>query len=237
MRNVAAWNVICLFCLLEPHAGFKIAFNMFDADGNEMVDKREFMVVRLVLLLFIINMSVRMPQDKFLLFFHLAGRDIPQEKWKEKRAGRRSWQLLSTGKKYISAFLPKALYSPQLHEHILLPYLDSMCRYLKVMEIVLPEKENSVMISHARHSKPLVLSYLSNTKGDVLKNVHTALFHSVKWIVLHKRSPYVSNQIVWWTLQHWHSYWTELNTLNWLKLNNGILSTVELLITELNYIF
>lgn len=32
--------------LSEPHAGFKIAFNMFDADGNEMVDKREFLVVR-----------------------------------------------------------------------------------------------------------------------------------------------------------------------------------------------
>ncbi len=30
---------------LEPHAGFKIAFNMFDADGNQMVDKREFLVV------------------------------------------------------------------------------------------------------------------------------------------------------------------------------------------------
>jgi len=42
------------FYLLEPHAGFKIAFNMFDADGNEMVDKREFMAVRLVLLLFIL---------------------------------------------------------------------------------------------------------------------------------------------------------------------------------------
>lgn len=35
------------FCLIpEPHAGFRIAFNMFDADGNEMVDKREFLVVR-----------------------------------------------------------------------------------------------------------------------------------------------------------------------------------------------
>lgn len=30
----------------EPHAGFKIAFNMFDADGNQMVDKQEFLVVR-----------------------------------------------------------------------------------------------------------------------------------------------------------------------------------------------
>ncbi|XP_046704660.1 calcium uptake protein 3, mitochondrial isoform X4 [Silurus meridionalis] len=35
-----------LLCILtKPQAGFKIAFNMFDADGNEMVDKREFMVV------------------------------------------------------------------------------------------------------------------------------------------------------------------------------------------------
>uniref|UniRef100_A0A3B5RBK4 Mitochondrial calcium uptake family member 3 n=1 Tax=Xiphophorus maculatus TaxID=8083 RepID=A0A3B5RBK4_XIPMA len=32
-----------LLCILtKPHAGFRIAFNMFDADGNEMVDKREF---------------------------------------------------------------------------------------------------------------------------------------------------------------------------------------------------
>lgn len=34
-------------CSPEPHAGFKIAFNMFDADGNQMVDKREFLVVSL----------------------------------------------------------------------------------------------------------------------------------------------------------------------------------------------
>ncbi|XP_067354672.1 calcium uptake protein 3, mitochondrial isoform X3 [Channa argus] len=32
--------------LKEPHAGFKIAFNMFDADGNQMVDKREFLVLQ-----------------------------------------------------------------------------------------------------------------------------------------------------------------------------------------------
>lgn len=31
--------------LAEPHAGFRIAFNMFDTDGNEMVDKKEFLVV------------------------------------------------------------------------------------------------------------------------------------------------------------------------------------------------
>ncbi|XP_047013120.1 calcium uptake protein 3, mitochondrial isoform X3 [Ictalurus punctatus] len=35
-----------LLCILtKPQAGFRIAFNMFDADGNEMVDKREFMVL------------------------------------------------------------------------------------------------------------------------------------------------------------------------------------------------
>lgn len=43
-------NVVsCLISFLgpfpEPHAGFKIAFNMFDADGNKMVDKWEFLVV------------------------------------------------------------------------------------------------------------------------------------------------------------------------------------------------
>uniref|UniRef100_A0A3Q0SP65 Mitochondrial calcium uptake family member 3 n=1 Tax=Amphilophus citrinellus TaxID=61819 RepID=A0A3Q0SP65_AMPCI len=31
---------------IQPHAGFKIAFNMFDADGNQMVDKREFLVLQ-----------------------------------------------------------------------------------------------------------------------------------------------------------------------------------------------
>ncbi|XP_072352946.1 calcium uptake protein 3, mitochondrial isoform X4 [Scyliorhinus torazame] len=30
----------------EPHAGFKIAFNMFDTDGNKMVDKKEFLVLQ-----------------------------------------------------------------------------------------------------------------------------------------------------------------------------------------------
>ncbi|RXM35040.1 Calcium uptake protein 3, mitochondrial [Acipenser ruthenus] len=30
----------------EPHAGFKIAFKMFDADGNQMVDKKEFLVLQ-----------------------------------------------------------------------------------------------------------------------------------------------------------------------------------------------
>lgn len=76
------------FCLLEPHAGFKIAFNMFDADGNEMVDKREFMVVRLVLLLFIINLSVSMLKDQFLLS-PFSWRIYSVRKMKRKKSGQK----------------------------------------------------------------------------------------------------------------------------------------------------
>ncbi|CAH1268282.1 MICU3 [Branchiostoma lanceolatum] len=36
-----------LLCILtKPHAGFNIAFNMFDTDGNQRVDKNEFMVLQ-----------------------------------------------------------------------------------------------------------------------------------------------------------------------------------------------
>ena len=31
--------------LTEPQSGFHIAFNMFDTDGNQMVEKKEFLVV------------------------------------------------------------------------------------------------------------------------------------------------------------------------------------------------
>lgn len=31
--------------ILEPKSGFRIAFNMFDTDGNQRVDKNEFLVV------------------------------------------------------------------------------------------------------------------------------------------------------------------------------------------------
>ncbi|XP_052005193.1 calcium uptake protein 3, mitochondrial-like isoform X3 [Xyrauchen texanus] len=46
-RGIIAYTeYLFLLCILtKPHAGFKIAFKMFDADGNEMVDKREFMVL------------------------------------------------------------------------------------------------------------------------------------------------------------------------------------------------
>ncbi|KAJ0050105.1 hypothetical protein NL108_011981, partial [Boleophthalmus pectinirostris] len=46
-RGVISYTeYLFLICILtKPHAGFRIAFNMFDADGNEMVDKREFLVV------------------------------------------------------------------------------------------------------------------------------------------------------------------------------------------------
>lgn len=32
-------------CVSEPASGFRIAFNMFDTDGNQKVDKKEFLVV------------------------------------------------------------------------------------------------------------------------------------------------------------------------------------------------
>ncbi|XP_029369179.1 calcium uptake protein 3, mitochondrial [Echeneis naucrates] len=46
-RGVLSYTeYLFLLCILtKPHAGFRIAFNMFDADGNEMVDKMEFMVL------------------------------------------------------------------------------------------------------------------------------------------------------------------------------------------------
>ncbi|XP_056141298.1 calcium uptake protein 3, mitochondrial [Lampris incognitus] len=46
-RGVISYTeYLFLLCILtKPHAGFKIAFNMFDADGNQMVDKREFLVL------------------------------------------------------------------------------------------------------------------------------------------------------------------------------------------------
>nr|XP_046262730.1 calcium uptake protein 3, mitochondrial isoform X3 [Scatophagus argus] len=51
-RNLREQGVISyteylfLLCILtKPHAGFRIAFNMFDADGNEMVDREEFLVL------------------------------------------------------------------------------------------------------------------------------------------------------------------------------------------------
>lgn len=35
--------------VLEPEEGFRIAFNMFDTDGNRRVDKKEFLVVSFLL--------------------------------------------------------------------------------------------------------------------------------------------------------------------------------------------
>ncbi|KAI4833361.1 hypothetical protein KUCAC02_016269 [Chaenocephalus aceratus] len=45
-RSLAKTEYLFLLCILTTHAGFKIAFNMFDADGNQMVDKREFLVLQ-----------------------------------------------------------------------------------------------------------------------------------------------------------------------------------------------
>ncbi|XP_038116289.1 calcium uptake protein 3, mitochondrial isoform X4 [Culex quinquefasciatus] len=38
-----------LSVLTKPHSGFRIAFNMFDTDGNSRVDKDEFLVIRQLL--------------------------------------------------------------------------------------------------------------------------------------------------------------------------------------------
>lgn len=38
-------SVTQLVPFAEPHSGFRIAFNMFDTDGNQRVDKNEFLVV------------------------------------------------------------------------------------------------------------------------------------------------------------------------------------------------
>ncbi|KAG5845019.1 hypothetical protein ANANG_G00134320 [Anguilla anguilla] len=44
---IAYTEYLFLLCILtKPHAGFKIAFNMFDTDGNQIVDKREFLVLQ-----------------------------------------------------------------------------------------------------------------------------------------------------------------------------------------------
>eukprot|EP00062_Callorhinchus_milii_P008328 gi/632950889/ref/XP_007890984.1/ PREDICTED: calcium uptake protein 3, mitochondrial isoform X3 [Callorhinchus milii] len=47
-RGIIAYTeYLFLLCILtKPHAGFKIAFNMFDTDGNQMVDKKEFLVLQ-----------------------------------------------------------------------------------------------------------------------------------------------------------------------------------------------
>jgi hypothetical protein len=38
--------------ILGPKTGFQIAFKMFDTDGNDQVDKKEFLVVSLFLKIF-----------------------------------------------------------------------------------------------------------------------------------------------------------------------------------------
>lgn len=38
-------QILIIFMFTEPKSGFHIAFNMFDTDGNQRVDKNEFLVV------------------------------------------------------------------------------------------------------------------------------------------------------------------------------------------------
>lgn len=41
--NLFMFYIYLIFA--EPESGFQIAFNMFDTDGNQRVDKNEFLVV------------------------------------------------------------------------------------------------------------------------------------------------------------------------------------------------
>lgn len=45
MKNTMSYLYFETSIFAEPKSGFKIAFNMFDTDGNQRVDKNEFMVV------------------------------------------------------------------------------------------------------------------------------------------------------------------------------------------------
>lgn len=46
LRWLICGSILSLsLCLTEPKSGFQIAFNMFDTDGNQRVDKNEFLVV------------------------------------------------------------------------------------------------------------------------------------------------------------------------------------------------
>lgn len=45
-------HVSNFFVFSEPQTGFRIAFNMFDTDGNQRVDKKEFQVVCFILSIF-----------------------------------------------------------------------------------------------------------------------------------------------------------------------------------------
>lgn len=55
---------------LEPQSGFRIAFNMFDTDGNEKVDKNEFLVVSTLIVGYLMSdPNYRYSGHTLLLFF------------------------------------------------------------------------------------------------------------------------------------------------------------------------
>lgn len=45
MKKLIKFSKDKILHVSEPQTGFRIAFNMFDTDGNERVDKTEFLVV------------------------------------------------------------------------------------------------------------------------------------------------------------------------------------------------
>ncbi|KAF4523297.1 hypothetical protein B566_EDAN009420 [Ephemera danica] len=53
-----------LLRVTEPQTGFRIAFNMFDTDGNERVDKNEFLVIRRLMAGSIADLLLEYRDDK-----------------------------------------------------------------------------------------------------------------------------------------------------------------------------
>lgn len=87
------------FHIPEPHAGFRIAFNMFDADGNEMVDKREFMVVWVPSSPLLITCSIKSTHSKLLPASFLS-----LTSWRRFFAKRRTRRRQKTGKDWICRY-------------------------------------------------------------------------------------------------------------------------------------
>lgn len=87
------------FHIPEPHAGFRIAFNMFDADGNEMVDKREFMVVWVPSSPLLITCSIQSTHSKLRTASFLS-----LTSWRRFFAKRRTRRRQKTGKDWICRY-------------------------------------------------------------------------------------------------------------------------------------
>ncbi|XP_076183389.1 calcium uptake protein 3, mitochondrial-like isoform X1 [Ptiloglossa arizonensis] len=83
-----------LSILIKPKTGFQIAFNMFDVDGNERVDKTEFLVIRELLSG---NLKKRRIDDetKRLLNTIIEPNQIKKPKLRSKKLGNNTTEIVS----------------------------------------------------------------------------------------------------------------------------------------------